>query len=259
MRLAGVICILFLVIGCASPMPGEVGLQDIFKYLERQGYEVNVGLLGIYEPGNVIQTTQDGPDGQAIRLANPIVFAWGADCFPGRSPRIAPFALPDSQGSQSNEFRIGAGILNLLIPSLNFNRRTFSDYRLDFENTQVYALAKGDLSRQFSEKCVQALAHAIEDGDKIEYYSVILEAVIADSMNFEMIWQSGSSVEVRMAQSNQILQQLGAIFNGYSKDFRPVSAQLGLAADNERKSVIRVDGPVIIGYRVRPLQPVYED
>ncbi len=84
--------------GCAAPMPDQGGLGDIFEILERQGYQANVGLAGIYEPGNILQTTQAGLDGKPAALASPLVFAWGSDCFPGRTPHIAPFVLPDSQG-----------------------------------------------------------------------------------------------------------------------------------------------------------------
>jgi hypothetical protein len=259
MRLSGIIITAILVLlGCAAPMSEQGGLGDIFEILEGQGYKANVGLSGIYEPGNVIQTTQEGADGQPAALASPIVFAWGSDCFPERTPRVAPFVLPDSQGTQANSISLGASMLSLLIPSLTFSHQTLADYRLDLENTQVYTFAKGDLSRQFSEKCVRALAQAIEDGDKIEWYSIITEAVIADALTLEMNWQSGSSVEGRSAQRNQIMQQLGSILGGYSESFQKPGAGLELIHDNEKKSVIRTDSPVIVGYRIRPLQPVYE-
>jgi len=144
------------------------------------------------------------------------------------------------------------------MPSLKLSRQSLLDYRLDLENPQVYTFAKGDLSRQFSEKCVQALANALEDGDKPEWFSVIIEAVIVDTLTLEMNWRSGSSVEGRVAQRNQVMQQLGSILGSYSKGFRPPEAELELLTDNEKQSVIKTKGPVIIGYRSRPLQPVYE-
>jgi len=259
MRLSAIIfTIVTMFFGCAAPMSDIGGLSDIFEILEQQGYKANVGLSGIYEPGNVLQTAQEGADGQAAALASPIVFAWGSDCFPNHSPRVAPFVLPDSQGAQASSISIGASVLSLLIPSLNFNRQTLSNYRLDFENTQVYTFAKGDLSRRFSEKCVRALAQAVEDGDRTEWFAIIIEAVIADAMTLEMDWQSGSSLEARAAQQNQIMGQLGSILNGYSEGFRPPGAGLEVLQDNEKKSVIRTTSPLIVGYRIRPLQPVYQ-
>jgi len=259
MRLSGIIiAAITMLLGCAGPMPRQSGLGDIFEILEQQGYQANVGLSGIYEPGNVIQTTQEGPGGRPAALASPIVFAWGSDCFPDRTPRVAPFVLPDSQGTQANSISIGAGILSLLIPSLSFSHQTLTDYRLDLENTQVYTFAKGDLSRQFSDKCVRALAQAIADGDKVEWYSIITEAVIADALTFEMDWRSGASVEARSAQRDQVMQQLGSILGGYSDSFQKPGSGLELTHDSEKKSVIRTDSPVIVGYRIRPLQPVYE-
>lgn len=259
MRLSAIIfTVVIIFLGCAAPMSDQGGLSDIFDILEQQGYEANVGLSGIFEPGNILQTAQAGTDGQADALASPIVFAWGSDCFPDQAPRVAPFVLPDSQGAQANSISLGASMLSLFIPSLNFNRQSLTNYQLDLENTQVHTFAKGDLSRQFSEKCVQALARAIEDGDKIEWFAIILEAVISDGMTLELNWQSGTSVEGRTAQRNQVTQQLGSILSGYSEKLQGPGSGLEVTQDDAKKSVIKTNNPVIIGYRIRPLQPVYK-
>ena len=259
MRLSAVIfTVATIFLGCAAPMSDQGGLSDIFDILEQQGYEANVGLSGIYEPGNVLQTAQAGSDGQAVPLASPIIFAWGSDCFPDQSPRVAPFVLPDSQGAQANSISLGASMLSLFIPSLNFNRQSLANYHLDFENTSVYTFAKGDLSQQFSEKCVQSLARAIEAGENIELFAIIIESVIAEGMTLELNWQSGTAVEARTAQRNQAMQQLGSILSGYSEKLQGSSSGLEVTQDNAKKSVIKTDNPVIIGYRIRPLQPVYK-
>jgi hypothetical protein len=259
MRFTGImITVAVMLFGCAGPMSDRSGLNDIFELLEQQGYTANVGLSGIYEPGNLIQTTQEGPGGKPVALGSPIIFSWGSDCFSDRTPRIAPFVLSDSQGSEANSISLGASIVNLFMPSLKLSHQSLADYRLDLENPQVYTFAKGDLSRQFSEKCVQSLANALEDGDKIEWFSIIIEAVTVDALTLEMNWRSGSSAEGRIALQDQIIQQLGSILKGYSKDFLQAEAGLQLITDNEKNSVIKTDGPVIIGYRGRPLLPVYE-
>ena len=257
-RSAIIFTALIMLLGCAAPMSDQGGLSDIFELLEQQGYEANVGLSGIYEAGNVLQTAQAGSDGKAEALATPIVFAWGSDCFPDQSPRVAPFVLPDSQGAQANSISVGASMLSLLVPSLNFNRQSLANYRLDLENTQVYTFAKGDLSQQFSEKCVQSLTRAIEAGDEAGWFAVILEAVISEGMTLELDWQSGTAVEARTAQRNQAMQQLGSILSGYSENLQKSGSGLEVTQDNAKKSVIKTDNPVIIGYRIRPLQPVYK-
>lgn len=184
--------------------------------------------------------------------------SWGSDCFPGQSPRVAPFVLPDSQGAQANSISLGASMLSLFIPSLNFNRQSLANYRLDLENTQVHTFAKGDLSQQFSEKCVQSLARAIKAGDRIGFFAIILEAVISEGMTLELNWQSGTAVEARAAQRNQAMQQLGSILSGYSEKLQGSGSGLKVTQDNAKKSVIKTNNPVIIGYRIRPLQPVYK-
>ena len=248
----------FTLMGCVqSPTKQEV-MKDLFGLLADQGYEANKGLSGIYAPGNIIQTHEMGAEGSARPLASPIVFRWSKDCFPGQVPRRSPFAIPTGSGYSENAFRLGAGLLGRLLPSLSFDRRAVAEYQLQIGNTEVVTFAKADLSHQFAEDCVRALSQALEDGDKIEWYSVIVEGVVADSLNLEMNWQTGSSLEARTAQLGESRQQLGTIAKLGSGGLTPIEAGVSLAANNTKKSVIKVEGNVIIGYRARPLQPVYE-
>ncbi|MCP4662055.1 MAG: hypothetical protein GY856_42170, partial [bacterium] len=77
----------------------EEGLSDVFRLLEEQGYTPNVGLSDLYQPGTVIQTIESGPDGEERRLASPLPFRWGFDCFPDIEPRESPFVLrPRAKG-----------------------------------------------------------------------------------------------------------------------------------------------------------------
>jgi len=218
----------------------------------------NIGLSGIYEPGTLVQTTQADTEGKSVALASPIVFAWSSDCFPNLKPHTSPFVLANSKGSQTNSISLGANLVNLFIPSLKLGYKTVENYRLDLENPQVYTLAKSDLSRQFSEKCVTSLANALEDGDKIEWFQVINEAVIVDALTLEISWKSEASATGRSKQRDGITQQLGLILSSYRKNPQVPEAELKLVIDNEKKSVIKTSGAIIIGYRSRPLQPVYE-
>jgi hypothetical protein len=85
---------------------------------------------------------------------------------------------------------------------------------------------------------------------------VILESVTVDGLNIEVSWQASTGAAARLGYLDLVQRQLSKAISTGSEDARP--AGVGLVADNARRSVIRADGPVIIGYRARPLQPVYE-
>ena len=232
-------------------------MGDIFQLLEDQGFVANVGLSGVYAPGNVIQTTEAGPKG-GRPLPSPIVFLWGSDCFPGQTPRASNFVLPDSGERRTGSFSIGAQILTRLLPSLALDRAAVADYSLTLGNTEVQTFARADLSHQFSDKCVQSLVRAMDDGDAIDWFSVIVEAVVADSLSLEIRWRQGTSAGARTAQRDAAQSQLGSILQAATMGPLPVRVGVSLTADTDKASVLRSDTPVIVGYRARPMQPVYE-
>jgi hypothetical protein len=246
---------LVLLGGCAAPPPRESGLEDVFAILESQGFTPNVGLSGAYGPGNVIQTAQMDRQGREQVLASPVVFLWGADCFPGQVPQVSPFGLGASSGRDASSIRLDARLLGLLVPGLAFDRSAVADYRLELRDPKVHTLAKGDLSRRFSRRCVDDLAGALEDGDRIEWYAVITEAVVADSLTLELDWRAGTSAAARLAQQATVGGQLAGMIGAAAPGLTP-DASLEVASANERQSAVRIDGPVIVGYRPRPLQPV---
>jgi len=244
--------------GCVPTKPTQRdAMEDIFQLLDAQGYAANIGLSGIYAPGNVIQTSEATADG-VHHLPTPIVFLWGSDCFPGQTPRTSPFVLPDSSGRRAGSLSIGAEFVQRLLPALSLDRAAVADYRLTLGDTAVHTFARADLSHQFSQKCVHGLTQAMEDGDRIDWFAVIVEAVVADSLALEMSWREGTSLGVRTAQKGAAEAQLGRILRAAAGAHSPVDASVSVVADGEQASVLRAEGPVIVGYRMRPLQPVYE-
>ena len=93
----------------------------------------------------------------------------------------------------------------------------------------------------------------------MEWFAVIIEAVVADSLTLEMAWREGTSVGARTAEKKAAETQLLSILRTAAGTRPPVDASLKVLADNAKASVLQVDGPVVVGYRTRPLQPVYED
>lgn len=251
------LCGLALLTGCAPvPTKQQPAEANLFELLKGRGYEPNLGLAGIYEPGNLIQTMAPGDQGGPGPLRTPMVFMWRSDCFPGQKPRVAPFVLPQTSGRSGSAFSLDAGLAQLLLPFLKFDRSVLSDYRVELGDGHVHTLAKGDLSRQFSPRCVDALSRAIADGDHVDWFAVIVEAVVVDGLNIEVSWQASTGAAARLNYLGLVQQQLAAALS--AEPAGGGGAGIELAADDARRSVIRADGPVIVGYRVRPLQAVYE-
>ena len=233
----------------------DEGMRDVFLLLQEQGYVANVGLSGIFQPGSVIQTAEAGSDGHVQRLPTPLLFLWGSDCFPEMQPVESTFVLPQSAGSSSASLSLGAEMLSRLVPALQLDSEAVADYSLKLDNTRVLTIAKADLSRNFSEKCVRDLEHALDDGDGMEWFQVINEAVVADSLTLEVHWRMDSSAEARAALKRDARRELSGVVSS-SDEEDPLSGRVRLGFDDEKRTLMAARCLVVIGYRSRALQPV---
>src|SRR5215472_3273475 len=163
----------------------RAGMEDFFVLLDQRGYTPNVGFSGVFRPGNVIQVAEDGPDAKERTLVTPIVVAWAENCFPNRTPRTLEFTLPEVQGESSADLTLTGNMLSRMLPSLDFHNKAVANYTLTLENVRIQTFAKADLSSEFSAPCVANLRTAIGGGDKVEWFRVVLEAIVADALNFK--------------------------------------------------------------------------
>ena len=232
------------------------GLTDFFDLLERRGYTPNADFSGVVRPGNVIQVAEGGADAKDRQLATPLVVAWSDKCFPGRNPRTLEFTLPETQGKSSAGFTLSGRSLARMMPSLNIESDAVAGYALTVENTRIQTFAKSDLSTEFSPSCVDALKTAIEGGDKVEWFRVVIEAVVADALTLEVQWKDNTSVEARKSVTDKAgtaLAQTGIANGPLANDS---GMKVGVTTNDERKTTISAKGLVIIAYRGRPIQPV---
>ncbi len=249
--------LLILVVGFAvytriimPPTP----IPDILEILEDQGYSANLGFSGVFRPGNVVQIIETGPNGKDRTLLTPVLFLWGADCFPSIKPRIDPFVLPQTRGTSSALLTVGAKALAKLVPTLQLDSQAIADYRLQIENPRVHTLAKGDLSGRFSEKCVQAYDQQLSAGDKPEWFAVILDAIVAEKLAFEMEWKADTTAGMRAKVKKQAEDFLTRILKTAILGKRESGISVRLKREDREHTVISAEGAVIVGYRARPLQ-----
>ena len=232
-------------------------MSEVFEALAAQGYEANVGFSGNYQPGNVLRIMEEGPDGKDQSLPTPVVFKWASDCFPGQQPRSAQFLLADSQGSSSASMALGVDEIARVLPSLKLDSKAVSNYQIKFEDMSVRTLAAGDLSGGFSEICVESLSRAIDAGDKPAWFSVVLETIVADGLSMEVEWKSDIDSTTKSSLTETAMNTLSQIATPDATGTQ--SATVGISMQDQRRTVLSTDRPVIVAYRMRPIQPRYED
>jgi hypothetical protein len=192
-----------LIIGlsaCATP--------NMFETLKESGYIMSPNFSSAYEPGTLIQTARIDRDGKVTPFKTPVVITMAADCFPGKAPQQKDLVLPKSRGQRSVSLDFGANALTSMATSLNINMGVVKNYSLTFEKPQVIYYPISDIFGQLSPKCVQSLDAMQQAGNKIEWYEIIYEIVIAHSLSFKLEWNIGASVDARLAQANEVQQQV---------------------------------------------------
>lgn len=220
-----------------SPEPQE-GLADLFGPLEELGFTPNVGLSDLYQPGDVIQTQRAVPGGKVQTLASPLPFLWADDCFPGLEPRESRLALPQWEGHGGASLRLGAKALSRVAPSLAIQDAAVVRSSLELQNPHIRTVTPPQVSRSFSKPCVDALNQAQEDEKELEWFQVIVQAVVADTLRFEIDWRSDTSGALR-ADLKKRTQR--ALAKG--------KTEVGVKTDNEKKTVLETEGPVVLAYR----------
>jgi hypothetical protein len=233
--------------------PDTVG--DIFSLVESQGYTPCVGFSGTFEPGNIIQVAERKSDDTEGLLEPPLVFMWAKDCFPGIQARDTTFVLPETSGTSSSALSVGIQAISRRIPSLNLNESAVVDYRLTFENVRMRTIPRGEISGKLSNECVSALNQEMATGDQIHWYRVIVEAIVADGISFEIKWKSGTKANVRNETVNKAM---GNISKAVSSD-NGSELDLHIEQSDSGKTILYARRPVIVGYRARPMQPKTEN
>jgi len=229
-------------------------LRDVFQLLEGQGYTQNISLSGHFRPGNIVQIAEAGSEGKERELLTPLVVAWAQNCFPGREAQISEFSLPQLEGSSSGSLSIGSELLTKRLARLRIESTAVANYNLKFNNVRILAFAKGDLSGSFSEECVRKLRELIESGDKVEWFRIVMEAVVADEMLMEINWKGDATADVKQfvtEKTGKALSQPPALQLGAEAQSKP---DVRVAVDDAKKTVLSAKGLVIIAYRARPIQ-----
>jgi hypothetical protein len=189
----------------APPPPSS----ELLTGITHEGYTPNRGLSGLFQPGNLIQTMEMGDDGKPRKLSPPLVLAWASDCFPGLEPRESPFVVEQTSSKKSRNLELSGPDAVALLPGLSFGASGVAGHRLTLQNPRVRAFARADVSGKMSQQCMDAIADAVKSGDRPEWFVLVLESVVVDSLKLEITFESGVKADVR----DQVTQQATAFMN----------------------------------------------
>jgi hypothetical protein len=255
--------------GCVTHPPPA---SDVLRRMSQEGYTPNPGLSGLVQPGNIIQTMELGPDGLARPLSPPLVLAWGTDCFPGLKPREGPFALAAESGGRTAEMAFEGPEAMRLLPSINVGASATSGQKMRMKKPRVRAFARGDMSGKLSQKCVEVLRQAFAEGDRPEWFSVVIEALVVDGFVLELTWNAGVGLEVRervTQATTQAVEAVAADEDPFGEEGaeatespaasrpapRPARVKIGFA--DAKQTLIELAGTATVAYRTRTLAATY--
>ncbi|HXO19787.1 MAG TPA: hypothetical protein VOA87_07665 [Thermoanaerobaculia bacterium] len=217
-------------------------LVDLDALLTREGFIPNPGFAAVFRPGDIIQLAQPDGRGGAQQLGRPLLFLKRESCFPGRSPSDVPFVLPATTGQRTLALDIGK--LGRMLPQLHLVGREVRAYSLVVENPRIATFGRGELSEQFAPICVERFARTLEGGDRSAWFGTVVEAVIADALIFSVDWRADTTGEAR----TELRQRARAAL--------PAHGAITTELDSTEKTVLRAVGPLVLGYRYRPMEPV---
>jgi len=238
---------------------GACAKHDIFESLRETGYVMNPNFSGAYEPGTLIQTARVDREGKERLFTTPVVITLAADCFPGKVPQQRDLVLPQSHGKREVSLDFGAGALSSLASALNINAGVVKNYSLSFEKPQVIYFPISDIFGQLSPKCVNALRAMQQAGNKLEWFEIVYEVVVANSLSFTLEWSAGASVEARTAQTNDVQQQVEGWVDAQQQvqqgKPRP-DVHVKVVAETSKTTELHADGTVTVAYRSATLKPI---
>jgi hypothetical protein len=199
------ICLILLVFSlsaCAAP--------TMFENLKEAGYIMSPNFSAAYEPGTLIQTARMDESGKESKYITPVVIMKAGECFPGKRPEQKSLALAMTHSKKIASLDVGANALSSAVPSLNFNTSVVKNHSLTFDNPQVIYYPISEIFGQLSSKCVHILNAMQKAGNKIKWFEIIYEAVVANSLSYKIEWGAGVGIDTRLEFTKKAEQQVAS-------------------------------------------------
>jgi hypothetical protein len=215
-------------------------LKKIFLDVQAIGLTPNYLLSGNLLPGTIIQVKDGlGENGKDRCLKSPIIVFKHTECYEGEID-ITSVPHTNIHGSENEAIHLSAKVAPFYLPKINSKAVAIKEFILHMGQTKLWSFPKGKTIAGMRQHCGQVFDIAQRSGDKIEWYQVIQDAIVADHISVEIIWKHEPTAEMLASLTK----------SGDSKlDF-------SLGSHSKSKTVLQCDQPVVIGYRGRPIEKI---
>lgn len=184
------ICSLLLS-GCASIS----GLADYKNTLAEVGFNENIGFRANLSPGSLIQVAGATNTAQHEQYTLPRLFMPGADCYPDLQVTETGFYPAAGKQENAHGFFFNNVMLGYFLPQLHFLKDEGLSYTLNITKTKSLSFARGKMMGHMSDNCVQALTLALNDGDKLEWFRLVMDVLVVDEIRLELHWLQQTATE----------------------------------------------------------------
>jgi len=215
---------------------------ELMASLRIQGFEPNVGFAAHYQPGTVIQLRKRDAGGEVRTLPRPEIVLWPDQCFPGIEPRPAPYPLPSRRGRRQTTIRLEAAQALRFLPALGIAGA--KQWEIEIASPQLLTFARLELDEKFSEFCLDGLERTFDADDDPSWFRTISEAVVADGMTITIDWQADADADVKAAAERAVEESL-----------EPAEATVEVRLQSEERTVLAVDGRIVLAYRTFTMEP----
>jgi hypothetical protein len=225
------------------------------EYLENQGFEPNPGFTTKFPPGTVIQTVSRDQQGNPVEEATPRVFLSKDSCYPTIEATSADAVLPQSSGSNTRALNIDATTLSQYLPQLALDATIMDSYSMVIDNPKVLLIPRGEMLGNMSLQCRKTLTFALKDGDKIEWFKIIDEVMVAQGFSLQVNWKTKGGAIVDIDTRKQELEKFQDVLSrGLGSEGKEPLFQV--SDSNDRFAELTTDKELIFAFKARPLSIV---
>lgn len=188
--------------------------------------------LSDYLPGSVVQTQQLNKTNQLITLDKPVSHLAAKTCYPNLVAQTQHTTI-NTKTQLNTPVLTDLDTKVVLLPDLSDVEHLLKSQQVRFANVSKLEISKGLLNLGISSVCLASMQNAVDYGNKIDYYAIIKQAFVADSVVYEMVYHDN-------VNSTSISKVTTAIQNYF--------AGTTVVDSYSTTQHIKIKGPIVIAY-----------
>ena len=191
-------------------------MMKLFSLVENNGFTPNYILSSNLLPGAIVQIKDElGTDGKERSLKNPILVFEASECFNTDSPVISPIPQIELSGSEGARINLSTTAALSYLPQFGAQATAIKEFIIHLGSTKLWSYPKGVFMSGISSNCARILDDARKMGDKTEWYKVVQDVIVSDSIEVEIVWKHEPDVSILTSLtkediSNKVKLSLGS-------------------------------------------------